>query len=242
MENDTAVIREQMEHTRTALTEKVEAIEEKVASVVKEAANAVNQTVHDVTETVESTVNTVSDSVSSVKSALDSTVHTMADSVESVKEALDVSGYIDRYPWVAMGGSVALGYAMGCLLTRSNGHTSSPGWSGASGSYAAPPQQTASSLGATPQQSASAFSDTSMPSAGSSSGGSFLPQSWMPMVDKLKGLAIGTASGVLGEMILNMAPASLKDNLAKMIDETTEKLGGTVLRKDGHSAGTGFGG
>jgi len=166
----------------------------------------------------------------------------VADSVESVKEALDVSGYIDRYPWVAMGGSVALGYAIGCLLTPRNGHSSSSGWSGSSGSYGTTSQQTAASLGATPQQSASAFSDTSMPSAGSSSGGSFLPQSWMPMLDKLKGLAIGTASGVLGEMVLNLAPASLKENLAQMIDETTEKLGGTVLRKDGHSTGTGFGG
>jgi len=236
MENDTAVIREQMEHTRTALTEKVEAIEEKVAAVVKEAADTVNKTVHDVTETVESTVSTVSDSVHTVKSALDSTVNTVSDSVESVKEALDLSGYIDRYPWVTVGGSVALGYALGSLFPSGNGRSSSwsQGWSSAPTTAA----------NATPQSGASSFADTSMPSASSSpsSGGSFLPESWMPMLDKLKGLAIGTAAGVLGEMVLNMAPPSLKDNLAKMIDETTEKLGGTILRKDGHSAGHGFGG
>jgi len=233
MENDTAVIREQMEQTRTALTEKVEAIEEKVASTIKEAASAVNETVHAVSETVENTVHTVSDSVESVKSALDSTVHTVSDSVESVKEALDPSGYIDRYPWVAVGGSVALGYALGCLFPSGNGHATSSygGWSGSS-----------SPAAGAPDRSGSSFAETSMPSGSTSSGGSFLPQSWMPLIDKIKGLAIGTAAGTIGEMVLHMAPPSLKDNLAQLIDETTEKLGGTVLRKDGHSTGNGFGG
>jgi len=222
MENDTAVIREQMEHTRNSLTEKVEAIEERVSSVVKDTADAVNHTVQAVTESVENTVHSVSDSVHSVKDALDNTVHSVADSMHSVKEALDLSTYVEKYPWIAMGGSVALGYAVGCLLTSSkNGTTSSQAWSA-------------------PAPSPSG--GTSQPAASStSSGGSFLPESWMPMVDKLKGLAVGTAAGVLGEMVLNMVPESLKDNMARMIDETTEKLGGTVLRRDGHSTGNGFG-
>jgi len=212
MENDTAVIKEQMEQTRTALTEKVEAIEERVANAVKDTTEAVSHTVHAVTQTVEDTVHSVSDSVQSVKAA-------MSDSVQSVKDAMDVNSYVEKYPWVSMGASVALGYGLGCLLGQLEEKRPGQTWAAA----AAPP--------ATPASYGSTAPSTSS---------SFLPESWMPLLDKFKGLALGTAAGVVGEMILNATPDSMKENLSRMIDEATEKLGGTVVRRDGHSAGNGF--
>lgn len=204
MENDTAVIREQMEQTRTALTEKVEAIEQKVTAAVKETTEAVSSTVQNVTDTVEGTVQSVS------------------DSVETVKQALDISSYVEQYPWIAMGGSVALGYALGSLIPSGNGRSYPQAW-GAPSAPSGVPESYASS--AAPSQP---------------SGGSFLPESLMPVVDKLKGLALGTAAGVLGEMLLNLVPDTMKEQMSRAIDETTVNLGGTVVRRDQFSSGGGF--
>jgi len=215
MENDTEVIRQQMEGTRQALSEKVEAVEELVASAVKETTQSVAKTVENVTNTVESTVNTVADSVESVK-------NTVADSVESVKEAFNVSACVDKYPWASMAGSVALGYTLGCMLPSANGQHTASSYGGAP---AVPPSTAYSGV------TAPAHSETSGPQSDKSTLGSFLPQSWMPIVEKLKGLAIGTTAGMIGEMVMNMVPENLKSEVENLIDETTRNLGGHVVRK-----------
>jgi len=63
MENDTEVIKQQMAETRTALSEKLEAVEDLVASTVKETTQTVTDTVAAVTDTVENTVQTVASTV-----------------------------------------------------------------------------------------------------------------------------------------------------------------------------------
>jgi len=204
MENDTEVIRQQMEDTRNALSEKVEAVEELVASAVKETAQAVTKTVETVTSTVENTVNTV------------------ADSVESVKEAFNVSACVEKYPWSAMAGSVALGYTLGCLLSPPNGQQTTSGWTGA---MATP------TVGAT----GTTHSVESLASSGgntSTSSGSFLPASWMSLIDKVKGLALGATAGMVGEMVMGMVPENLKSEVSNLIDEATQTLGGTVVRRN----------
>ena len=215
MENDTEVIRQQMADTRNALSEKVEAVEELVSSAVKETAHAVTKTVETVTNSVENTVNTVSDSVESVKEAL-------SDSVESVKEAFNVSACVEKYPWGAMAGSVALGYTLGLLLTPPKGGSTGTS-TGTWGAYAAsPPASTG---------------ETAPASSATSSSGSFL-SSWAPIIEKVKGLAIGSAAGLLGEMAMNMVPDNLKSEVSRLIDDTTRNLGGTIVRHDhGDSAG-----
>jgi len=200
MENDTEVIRQQMADTRSALSEKVEAVEELVSSAVKETAQAVTKTVETVTNTVENTVNTVS------------------DSVESVKDAFNVSACVEKYPWGAMAGSVALGYTLGLLLTPPKDGTSTGTSTGTLGAFASSP--TASTGETAP-----------------SSSGSFL-SSWAPIIDKVKGLAVGSAAGLLGEMVMNMVPDNLKSEVSRLIDDTTRNLGGTIVRHDhGDSAG-----
>jgi len=207
MENETEVIKHQMEETRTALSEKLEAVEELVASTVKETTQAVSDTVSTVTNTVENTVSTVAESVENV--------------TESVKSAFDLRSYVDEHPWLMLGGGMAVGYLLGSMLP--SGGTSSGGKSyGGSSSYA-PPSSPAYSQGAT--------SYTSGQEASSGGGFSSFLQGLAPVVDKLKGLALGTAASVVGEMIVKNLPDNLKSEVTSMIDDTTRRMGGTVLHE-----------
>jgi len=215
MENETDVIKHQMEETRTALTEKLEAVEELVASTVKETTQTVSETVSNVTDTVENTVNTVAESVESV--------------TESVKSAFDISGYVDEHPWLVLGGSVALGYALGSLLPspRPSGGRPSRGtyFNGSSG------YQAAAAPAAAPPASSGATSYTGSQEASSGGGISSFLQGLQPVVDKLKGLALGTAAGVIGEMLVKNLPDNLKSEVTSLIDDTTRRMGGTILHE-----------
>jgi len=229
MENDTEVIRQQMAETRNSLSEKVEAVEERIATAVKETTDAVAKTVENVTGAVEGTVNTVKESVAgtvnSVKESVAGTVNSVKESVvgsvESVKNALDITGYVEQYPWLVMGGCVAVGYALGSMIPgNSNHHSSTP-----SKAYEppAPAPSASSAWGAT------SAAPTSTGSEGKS-WTSFLPDSWMPLVDKLKGMAIGTMSGVVGEMVMKAVPENIKSEVSQMLDDATQRLGGVPLR------------
>jgi hypothetical protein len=105
MDHETEVIKHQMLETRTALTEKLEALEECVACTVK-----------DTTDAVEDTVAAVKNSVT--------------DTVESVKETFDLKHQFEQHPWMMLGGATFLGYLGGRLLD--NGRASHPaaskGW------------------------------------------------------------------------------------------------------------------
>src|SRR5438105_8802525 len=112
MENED-VIRDQMEDTRTSLTEKLETLEKKVASTVESATSNVAETVEAVKETVQETVSTVKDTVQDTVCTVKSTVR---EGVGAVKDAFDICGHVERHPWVMLGGSIAVGYVLGRLL------------------------------------------------------------------------------------------------------------------------------
>jgi ElaB/YqjD/DUF883 family membrane-anchored ribosome-binding protein len=100
MDNESEVIRQQMEETRTSLAEKLETLEQQVVGTVQGATTAVADTVESVKDAVQETVSTVQ---------------------ESVHDALDLSRHVERHPWAMVGGSVALGYLAGRLLGRAAG-------------------------------------------------------------------------------------------------------------------------
>jgi len=206
MENETEVIKHQMEETRTALTEKLEAVEELVASTVKETTQAVSSTVETVTGAVENTVNTVTESVENV--------------TESVKSAFDLRSWVDEHPWLVMGGGVAAGYLLGSLVPSPPAGGGS--WAGSSASYAPP---------TSPSYSQGAASYTSGQQASTGGGISSFLEGLQPVVDKLKGLAVGTAAGLVGEMIVKSLPDNLKSEVTSLIDDTTRRMGGTVLHE-----------
>jgi len=104
MENED-VIRDQMEDTRTSLTEKLETLEKKVVSTVDSATTNVAETVESVKETVQETVSTVKDTVQDTICAVKDSVK---EGVGAVKDVFDVSRHVERHPWLMIGGSVAL--------------------------------------------------------------------------------------------------------------------------------------
>jgi len=107
MEDETELIRQQMLETRTALSEKLEALQEQVLATVEGTTKSVTETVQTVQEAVQDTVSTVSESVQGT--------------VETVKKTFDVSEQMRSHPWLMLGGAVAVGFLGGRLLTG-NGH------------------------------------------------------------------------------------------------------------------------
>lgn len=87
MDEEPAVIRNQMDQTRADLNEKLESLEEQVS------------------ETMQSTGDAFSDTMSSVRQM-----------VQSVSHTLDIPSHVQRHPWIAVGTSVAAGFMLSRLL------------------------------------------------------------------------------------------------------------------------------
>jgi len=209
MDSETEVIKHKMAETHKDLSDKLNVLEEQVASTVKETSQTVSQTVEAVKETVESTV------------------HTVAESIQAVKETFDLNAQMEKHPWLVLGGCVALGYALGSVLPSASGERRERSdWSGyafdqeqrgrhpvqpGQPAWSPPPQ--AEPRPPEPPREETAFSKT-----------------WGPLLDKLKGLAVGVATGVAGEVLLKSVPEGLKDQLGELVDNFTRSLGGTVMR------------
>jgi ElaB/YqjD/DUF883 family membrane-anchored ribosome-binding protein len=130
MENETELIRQQMLETRTALSEKLEALQEQVLSTVEGTTRTVTETVQTVQEAVQDTVSTVSESVQ--------------DTVETVKDTFDLNRQMRRHPWLMFGGAIAVGYLGTRLLQAGLHQGTAPGANGngyaTSNGHVSPPQ------------------------------------------------------------------------------------------------------
>jgi len=196
--NDPEVIRQQMEQTRTALTEKLETLENQVVETVQETTSAVSETVESVKEAVQETVCTVKESVS--------------DAVDTVKHTFDLPLQVERHPWVMFGGSVAVGYLAGTLLPSMGPRRID--WDAMS----QPPEP----QGFRPvEEPARPNGRSSQPSWLGS-----VTQTFGGEIDKLKGLAIGTLLGVARDFLVQSVPEHLGDQVKELMDNFTTKLGG----------------
>jgi ElaB/YqjD/DUF883 family membrane-anchored ribosome-binding protein len=97
-ERELEVIRGQMDRTRAALGEKLEALESQVKDTVQVASEGVTAAVEGVKETVE----------------------TVSETVSNVTETFNISRHIEEHPWAAMGCSLAAGVALGMLTGGSS--------------------------------------------------------------------------------------------------------------------------
>jgi len=109
MDDEPEVIRQQMEETRSSLTDKIGLLEQTVTEKVQTTTAAVTDTVESVKEAVHDTVDTVKNTVS--------------ETVGSVKDAFDLRRYVDQYPWASVGAAVGVGVVTGLAL----GHAPKPG-------------------------------------------------------------------------------------------------------------------
>lgn len=95
------MIRQQLEETKSQLSEKLESLELHVYETVRDTGSAVNATVEAMQETVETVTGAVNSAVS------------------SVSHAFDIRRQIKHHPWLTLGGAVAGGYLAARLLSDS---------------------------------------------------------------------------------------------------------------------------
>jgi LPXTG-motif cell wall-anchored protein len=203
------VIRHQMEETRHSLAEKLEVLEQKVASTVEGAANTVTDTVEAVKDSVHSTMDTV-------------------------RELFDIRGHVDRHPWPMVGGAVVVGFLAGWLLTKKKKKKAAEFPRYAYADYAGGQDL---SHGRAP-----AYAGNGSPNGSSSTAepekAKEKKESWFgsaahalaPEIDKLKSLAIGTATSFLRDVVADAIPASIKPKVTEFMDDVTHKLGGEPIK------------
>jgi len=202
MDNESEVIRHQMEETRTALQDKLETLEQQVKERVQNATEAVNETVSTVKEAVQDTVGTVKDSVH--------------DTVESVKDTFDLRQQVERRPWTMFCGAAIVGFLGARLLQRSGASSSAPPATRPTRTVPAP----------------RAYEEATRPPSPSAPSRSWLDvftQEYGDELKMVKGLAISTLGGLLGEMATQSAPPALKQQIKEVVDSVTTKLGGHPL-------------
>jgi hypothetical protein len=175
-----------MEGTRTSLAEKLETLEQKVSTTVQETTSAVTETVETVKETVES-------------------------SVEAVVDTLNLRLQTERNPWEMVGGSFALGFLGGWLMSSGEARSLPP---------PVPPSpvingRRASLLGAAEAEPAPQHA-------------SWLSQ-FSPEIEKLKGLAIATLTGLLRDTIAEAVPQSMRPHVTEVMDDLATHFGGKPL-------------
>jgi len=206
MLDEPEVIRQQMHETRSALTEKLETLEHHVVDTVAEAQSAVVETVENVKEAVQETVDVVKGSVQ--------------EGVESVRKAFDLPHQVSEYPWLFVGGSVALGFLCGRMMHREDHYR--PGFASSDG------RQTNGASGYTPR---GFVAETNRPRTPEHNWLSSLAESFSGEIDKVKSLAIGMGIGAVRDMITQAVPDQLRPRLTEIMNDITAKMGGETIRE-----------
>jgi len=211
MENEPELIRDQMQETRSALTEKLEALETQVSSTVQSATTAV-------TDTVQAVKDTVTETVGSVKDSVQETVSTVK---ESVKDAFDLEGHVQRHPWAAMLGSVAAGFVAGRVLHGlAGGHHRD-----------VPRQYTAFASEVKPEKAANGHGNGAHkeeePQKEGVLGG--LANAFSGELDTIKGLGLAAVAGAVRDLVGQSVGGEIGDRLRQWVDGMTEKMGAKPL-------------
>jgi len=153
---------------------------------------------------------------------------TVSDTVDTVKDAFDVTAQVERRPWAMFAGAVAVGFLGGFLMgpsaRRSRRDERWPDMDDGRSNWlpewprrgSAPlPQATHSEPAASPTPSKPGWLDEAL-------------ERFQPAISKLKELAIGATTGMVGEMIMSNVPMHLRGDVSGVIDRFTTALGGKV--------------
>jgi ElaB/YqjD/DUF883 family membrane-anchored ribosome-binding protein len=221
MDNESQVIERQMEQTRTSLQDKLETLEQQVKNTVQDATEAVSETVESVKDAVQETVSTVKDTV---QGTVETVKESVQGTVDSVKETFNLSHQVDAHPWGMFLGAAAVGFVATRWLT---GERSGPSaTAGMAPLTAAPTYQTGSPVAGNGHTSAAPASSQAEER---SSWWSWIADHYSEELNKVKGLALGTAGGVIRDMLLASASPALAEQIKEVVDGVTAKLGGQVV-------------
>jgi len=257
MEHEDVILNE-MEDTRTSLSEKLETLEKQVTQTVQGATSGVKDTVETVTDSVQDTVaavketvkETVEETVNTVKESVQETVNTVKetvqDSVHAVRDLFDVPKQVDRHPWVMMAGSVGLGYCLGNYFapprsTYTGSRIASPThYTGPSKqAFATGPSQTGNgnghreTNGGVAAGMASAASTLASSAFGAAPGllGTLMHH-FEPEINRLKGLALGMVMNSVRDAVMRSVPHHLSEPVGDLLDSVSDKIGAQKLHDD----------
>jgi len=200
MDIESEVIHQQMAETRSSLQDKLESLEQQVTTTVQDATSAVGDTVEEVKEAVQETVDAVKGAVQ--------------DTVDSVKSTIDISQHIQAHPWAAVCGAAGASFlATRWLLAEPNHQPVHP---------VSPAKLTnGSPLSKETPRGAQGFAP--IPEANGST--PFFSQEWQ----KIKALAIGTAGGLVRDVLAASSPPAIAKQLQLLVDDITTRLGGELI-------------
>lgn len=165
--------------------------------------NQVIGTVHSATEAVQHTV-------ADVRSVVDTVTESVKEGVESVKETLNVSEQVRRHPWGMLCGAAAAGFFGGWLIGPSRKETEVHSATNLPRdfpreSYGAPIRETSAQAS---KEAESIFAEP---------------------LQNLKGIALGAVMGLVREMVSKGLPENIQDDVVKVLDNFTDKIGGKVV-------------
>jgi ElaB/YqjD/DUF883 family membrane-anchored ribosome-binding protein len=200
MAEEPDVIREQIEETRTALTEKLETLEGQVRDTVQTAK-----------ETVEGTIENVKSSVQ--------------ETVQTVKRTFDLRHQVDQHPWAMLGGSFLTGFVLGNYLEgrRQQSLRSLRGAALRSPDQVRPQTFPEGLAAYRPNGSRSAQALAAEPSQPGML--SRLLHTFDDEIAQVKEVAIGAALGVVRDMAKQSFPM-LAPQINEVMNSATTKLGG----------------
>lgn len=218
MDNESKMIRQQMDDTRTSLTDKLGMLEQQVVDTVQGASTAMADTVGDVKEMVHDTVQTLTDSVQ--------------DTVESVKNTFDLKRQVDRRPWTMLMGATALGFLGGYLM---HGRKAGPVTEKETVPIGRPPAAVPQNgVPEDPQPALSAgrngTGSTNVSATAEPSFLAHLSDTFQAEISQLKALAVGTLLGIVRDIVTKSVPEPMERKVAEVIDGITVKLGGQPIR------------
>ena len=230
MDDEPEVIRQQMEGTRSALTDKIERLEHTVTDKVQSTTAAVTNTVESVKEAVQDTVDTVK---GTVRDTVDTVKDTMHSTVESVKDTFDVRRYFAEYPWAAFGAAVGVGFCGGAILAtgaHARGDRITDLHSHGETAPSAGPSYNGGSRERSPAAAGRGASFTASPAHPSHRLTGELASRFGDELGKLKGVALGAVFGLVRDWISRSAPSEVGSRVGEVLDDVTRKLGGEPIR------------
>jgi ElaB/YqjD/DUF883 family membrane-anchored ribosome-binding protein len=220
-ESDVTQLHQEIDKTRSDLTEKLETLEEQVRGTVLGATEKVEETIEQVTSTVQETVeqvkSTVGETVETAKSAVSNTV-------ENVRQTFDLSYQVRMRPWTMVCGSLCVGLLAGAVVGRQTRGRSLREFT--SSTFRGRGESLSAGASAARQYVAGSRPESEPPAP--SRGPSFLGQlyeQFEPEIKEIKGAAIGLAVGMLRDMIKEAVPA-LRDKVEDVMNRATTKIGG----------------
>jgi len=255
MAEEPEVIQEQMEETRSALADKLGALTGKITGTVETVQETVESTVANVSNTVEAVEKVVENVAHSVEDTVEAVSDTAQEAVANVKEAFNLPKQFNRHPWLFVGGSVLLGFVGGKLMLRTLGSStrdtfqdrgffghdhrqsssraaehmpeymeqaSAPTFRPAD--YTAQSQEWERSTESTNGHGATAQSQESPSLLGG------LVQRFLPDLNKVKELALGTLFATARDLVSQNLPPSIKPDVMNLFNDMAEHAGGKPIQ------------